>query len=169
VNIKLVLRKIGSTLGLLESDIESVGAGHFSACGADRRAPNSDSTGGLCGRQGPRQIRLFEELKRRNLARVGILYVLGCWLAISLLRVAAVAPNSPGWPDATALLAMAAGFPAVLVLAWLYEITPDGLKRTAEVDRRQSISLRTGQWLDRWIVAVIAATLVCVVVDKFRF
>jgi hypothetical protein len=63
---------------------------------------------------------------------------------------------------------MAVGFPAVVIFAWVYEITPEGLKPTVEVPHGQSIRKLAGRRLDRAIIAVLAVALAYFVVDKFR-
>jgi TolB-like protein len=62
---------------------------------------------------------------------------------------------------------MAVGFPAVVIFAWVYEITPEGLRPTVEVPHHKSIRKLTGRRLDRAIIAVLAVALAYFVVDKF--
>jgi TolB-like protein/tetratricopeptide (TPR) repeat protein len=111
--------------------------------------------------------RLFEQLKQRNVIRVGVLYLVVCWLILDPVHVLFHMLDIPVWANRLVVILMAAGFPAVLVFAWVYEITPEGLKPTAEVDAHRSIRRQTGQRLNRAIVAVMAVALTYFVVDKF--
>jgi TolB-like protein/lipoprotein NlpI len=73
----------------------------------------------------------------------------------------------PVWANRLVVILMAVGFPAVLLFAWVYEITPEGLRPTAEVEPHRSIRTQTGQRLNRAIVVVMAVALAYLVVDKF--
>lgn len=91
---------------------------------------------------------LFAELKRRNVIRVAIFYGAGAWL---VLQVADVLLDILGAPDGSLrliALVLALGFPFALVLAWAFEITPEGIKREHEVVRDAVADARTGRKLD---------------------
>lgn len=110
---------------------------------------------------------LIEELKRRNVFRVGIAYVVIAWL---LLQVSDVVLNNiaaPGWVFKAILLVLALGFPLVLFFAWAFELTPEGLKKEKEVDRTQSITHSTGRKLDYAIIGLMALALGYFAWDKF--
>ncbi len=110
---------------------------------------------------------LIEELKRRNVFRVGIAYVVIAWL---LLQVSDVVLNNiaaPGWVFKAILLVLALGFPLVLFFAWVFELTPEGLKKEKEVDRTQSITHSTGRKLDYAIIGLMALALGYFAWDKF--
>lgn len=110
---------------------------------------------------------LFAELKRRNVFRVGAAYVVAAWLVVQVVET--IFPAF-GFGDAAVrvvVIVFAIGFIPALVLAWAFEITPDGLKREFEVDRSRSTALATGKKLDRAIVVVLSLTLAYFAVDKF--
>ena len=110
---------------------------------------------------------LIEELKRRNVFRVGIAYVVIAWL---LLQVSDVVLNNiaaPGWVFKAILLVLALGFPLILFFAWAFELTPEGLKKEKEVDRTQSITHSTGRKLDYAIIGLMALALGYFAWDKF--
>jgi TolB-like protein len=110
---------------------------------------------------------VWGELKRRNVVRVGIAYVVVAWL---LLQVADVVLNNieaPVWVFQAIMLVLAIGFPLALFLAWAFEITPEGLKKEKDVDRSQSITHVTGRKLDFVIIGVLAIAVVYFVTDKF--
>ncbi len=110
---------------------------------------------------------LFDELKRRNVLRVAIAYIVAAWL---LLQVADVVLNNieaPGWVFQVILLLVALGFPFALIFAWAYELTPEGLKKEKDVDRSVSITHITGRKLDFIIMAVMVLALGYFAFDKF--
>ena len=110
---------------------------------------------------------VFEQLKQRNVFRVAVLYVVVCWLILDPLHVIFHMAGAPEWVNHVVLIVMAVGFPLVLIVSWVYEITPEGLKPTIEVPHQESIRKATGRRLDRAIIAVLAVTLAYFVVDKF--
>jgi hypothetical protein len=112
-------------------------------------------------------LRVFEQLKRRNVFRVAVLYLAVCWLILDPVHVVFHMLDVPIWADRLVIMIMAVGFPAVLIFAWVYEITPEGLKPTVEVAHGQSIRKLTGRRLDRAIIAVLGVALAYFVVDKF--
>ena len=110
---------------------------------------------------------LFEELKRRNVIRVGIAYVVVAWL---LLQVADIVLNNvaaPHWVFYAVLLLIGIGFVLVVIFSWAFELTPEGLKRESEVDRSQSITGVTGRKLDRLITGLLVLALAYFAIDKF--
>src|SRR5437588_813857 len=99
-------------------------------------------------------FRVFEQLKQRNVFRVAVLYLVVCWLILDPVHVVFHMLDVPIWADRLVIMLMAVGFPAVVIFAWVYEITPEGLKPTVEVPHGQSIRKLTGRRLDRAIIAV---------------
>ena len=102
---------------------------------------------------------LFAELKRRNVFRVGIAYAIVAWLVLQVADLVLDNITAPEWVMQVMMLVVAIGFPLVLIFAWAFELTPDGLKRDAEVDRSQSITGQTGRKLDRAIIVVLVIAL----------
>jgi tetratricopeptide (TPR) repeat protein len=98
----------------------------------------------------------LKELQRRNVVRVASLYLAICWLILEPVHVIFHMLEVPVWANRLVLLLMALGFPAVVIFAWVYEITPEGLKPTEEVPHGQSIRRQTGQRLNLAIIAVLA-------------
>src|SRR6056300_1114384 len=95
---------------------------------------------------------LFEELKRRNVFRVAIGYAITAWLLLQVVDLVLENVNSPDWVMQVFMLALAIGFPLAIFFAWAFEMTPEGVKREADVDRSQSIAPKTGRSLDRAII-----------------
>ena len=115
----------------------------------------------------PIRVPFFEEFKRRNLGRVAILYVIACYLILEPFELFFHLLELPVWAGRGVVLIMVMGFPAVLLFAWIYEVTPEGLKPTAEVNPSQSIAHKTGQRLNRAIIAVLSIALAYFIADKF--
>jgi adenylate cyclase len=109
----------------------------------------------------------LRELNRRNVVRVGVLYLVVCWVILEPVHVVFHMLEVPAWANRLVILLMAVGLPAALLFAWVYELTPRGLKLTTEVDLRHSITEHTGRRLDRAIIVVLTVALAYFVVDKF--
>ena len=86
---------------------------------------------------------LFNELKRRKVFRVGIGYVVIAWFIAQVLQLVFESFGTPDWVIKTALVLLATGFPFALFFAWVYEITPEGLKRDRDLRRSQPITPNT--------------------------
>ena len=111
--------------------------------------------------------KLFQELKRRNVFRVAIAYVAITWLVIQVADIVFENFGTPAWVMKTLMFLMAIGFPIAVLFAWAYEMTPEGIKREAEIDRSESITQETGQKLNRTIIIVLLAAVGFLLVDKF--
>jgi len=112
-------------------------------------------------------LSLFNELKRRNVFKVGAAYIVVAWL---LLQVADVVINNIGAPDwvfRVILLVLGLGFPVILLFAWAFELTPEGLKLEKDVDRSQSITPQTGKKLEYLTIAALSLVVVFFVVKEF--
>jgi len=109
---------------------------------------------------------LIEELKRRNVIRVAVLYVVVAWLLMQVADVGMSALELPTWTGKLVLFLLALGFPVVLIFSWVYELTPEGIKRESEVDRTQSVTQETGRKLNITIAVLLVAAIGAVVVDR---
>jgi len=106
----------------------------------------------------------IEELKQRNVFRVGIAYLVVAWLVLQLADIVLDNIDAPTWVFQTILLLLVIGFPVALVFAWAFELTPDGLKKEKDVDRSASVTPVTGRKLDFFIIGALALALVFVVI-----
>src|SRR5437867_79253 len=97
----------------------------------------------------------FTELKRRNVYKVAVAYAVVAWLLIQIATQIFPFFEIPNWAVRLVVLLLIIGFPVALVLAWAFEITPEGIKRTEEVDHSQPTTHRTGRTLDFLIIAVL--------------
>ncbi len=95
------------------------------------------------------------ELKRRNVIRVGFAYAVVGWVIAQVADLALESFGSPDWVMKTVLFLMLIGFIVALFIAWAYEITPEGIKREADIDPDQSIAQHTGRRLDRLVIVVL--------------
>jgi TolB-like protein/Flp pilus assembly protein TadD len=109
----------------------------------------------------------FAELKRRNVVRVGLAYVVISWLLAQVAEFAFENFGAPEWVLKTFVVLLLLGLPLVLFFAWAFELTPDGVKREKDVDRSQSITPQTGQKLNRLTIVVMALAIVYFALDKF--
>jgi TolB-like protein/Tfp pilus assembly protein PilF len=110
---------------------------------------------------------LFGELKRRNVFRVGIAYVVTAWLLLQVADIVLDNTPAPDWVMHVIMLLLAIGFPLALLFAWAFEMTPEGLKKEKDVDRSKSITHSTGRKLDFAIIAVLVVALGYFAYDKF--
>ena len=102
----------------------------------------------------------FNELKRRNVFRVGIAYILLGWVVMQAADFALDLIDAPNWIIQALFIIGLAGLPIALFFAWAFEVTPEGIKREKEVDRSASITPQTGRKLDRAIIVFLAAAVV---------
>jgi TolB-like protein/Tfp pilus assembly protein PilF len=112
-------------------------------------------------------VSIFAELKRRNVFRVGIAYVVTAWLVLQVADIVLDNIEAPHWLMQAIMLLLAIGLPLALVFAWAFELTPEGLKKEKDVDRAQSITHVTGRKLDRSIIVILALALGYFAWDKF--
>jgi adenylate cyclase len=145
---------------------DSLGAARAPTGGAEVVAPNP-APSGLRHSHPHIEFKFFAELKHRNVVRVALLYLVVCWLILEPIHVVFHMLEVPVWANRLVLILMAVGLPAVVVFAWAFEVTPDGLKPTVEVDANKSIRSLTGHRLDRAILVVLVIALGYFVADRF--
>ena len=114
-----------------------------------------------------KKLTFFQELKRRNVYRVGVAYAVLTWLILQVIDTITPIFSLPEFAPKLVLSILAVGFPAVILFAWAFELTPEGLKREKDVDRTQSITGNTGQRLDRITIGVLLIAVGMLLVDKF--
>jgi TolB-like protein/Tfp pilus assembly protein PilF len=110
--------------------------------------------------------KLIEELKRRNVIRVGIAYLVATWVLLQIADLVLENIGAPDWVMQSLMLVLALGFPPVLLFAWAFELTPEGIKRERDVVRDQSITRRTGHKLDRVTIGLLIVVVVLVVAER---
>jgi hypothetical protein len=110
---------------------------------------------------------LMTELKRRNVSRVGAAYAIVAWLLVEVASVVLPTFEAPEWVMKVFTFLLILGVPVALIFAWAFELTPEGIKREADVDPDESITKQTGRKLDFIIIGVLAIGIVYFAVDKF--
>jgi len=110
---------------------------------------------------------LFNELKRRNVIRVGIAYVVVTWVLLQAIDFVLDIISAPNWVMQVFVLAAVAILPMVLIFSWVFEMTPEGIKRESEIDRNQSITPGTGRKLDRTIIIFLTLAVGLLLADRF--
>ena len=109
----------------------------------------------------------FEELKRRNVFRVGIAYGVAAWVLLQIVDLVLDNVEAPDWVMHVFMLFVGIGFIVSIIIAWAYEMTPEGIKREADVDRSESVTGETGHKLDRIIIGFLAVAVVLLLADRF--
>ena len=110
---------------------------------------------------------VVSELRRRNVLRMAVLYVLAAWV---VMQVAGVLMDLGALPVAVGpwvLVVLVIGFPIALVFSWLFEITPEGLAREKDIPEGASITHITGRRMDFIVIAVLSAGLILFAYDKW--
>jgi TolB-like protein len=102
---------------------------------------------------------IWSELKRRNVFRVAAAYAVAGWLLIEVASTTFPILRLPEWTVAFVTVLVIMGFPIALILAWAYELTPEGIKREKDVIRAQSVTHLTGRKLDFVIIGALVVAL----------
>lgn len=110
---------------------------------------------------------LVSELKRRNVLRMAVLYVIASWLIMQVAEVIIALANLPEWIGPITLGLLAIGFPIALIFSWFYEITPDGISLERDVDPARSITHVTGRRLDFLVISLLCSALILFAYDKW--
>ena len=109
---------------------------------------------------------LFAELRRRNVVRVAVLYVIASWVMLQAADVIFGVLDVPKWAAKLVLALLVLGFPVALVLSWIYEITPEGVQRQRYAARGSPSAGATARKLDVAIAVMAAIAIVGIVVDR---
>jgi TolB-like protein len=102
---------------------------------------------------------LFTELQRRNVVRVGIAYIVLGWVALQAGDIMFDMFEAPAWVGKSFAALLLLGFPFACLFAWAFELTPEGVKKTAEVDRSESVTHSTGKRLNVVIIVALVGAL----------
>jgi len=106
------------------------------------------------------------ELKRRNVIRVAIAYLVFAWLVMQVLDVVGPVFELPRGGVRMVLVLLALGLVGVVGFSWAYELTPEGLKRESEVDRTQSVTHVTAKKLDIAVIVLLVLAFGLFVFDR---
>ncbi len=109
---------------------------------------------------------LIQELKRRNVFRVGVLYLVASWLLLQLTDVLSSLLSVPESAGSIVVMLLMLGFIPVLIFAWVYEMTPKGLKREVDIDRSQSLTPDTGKKINTLTTVLLVLAIAGLVADR---
>ena len=110
---------------------------------------------------------LYEELKQRNVVRVGIAYVVIGWFLAQIAEFAFENFGAPDWVLKSVVVVLMLGLPLALFFAWVYEITPEGVKKESEIDRSTSVAGEKGQMLNVVIAIFLVLAVALLLTDRF--
>jgi len=105
------------------------------------------------------RMSLFAELKRRNVVRVTVAYVVAAWVIVEISSLILEIYESPGSIIRVIVALLALGLPFAIVFAWAFEVTPEGIKRESEVDRDHSVTHITARRLDVLTFGLVVLTI----------
>ena len=109
----------------------------------------------------------IEELRQRNVLRVGAAYLVVGWLVLQFVDVVFPMFGIDEALGRPILIVLLVGLPVALVFAWVFELTPEGLKKEKDVDHSKSVTRQTGRMLDRSIIVFLMLAIGLLLVDKF--
>jgi len=112
-------------------------------------------------------LSFFDELKRRNVFRVAIAFAITAWLIAQIAGLAADSFGAPDWVMKMIITMLILGSPVALVMAWAYELTPDGLRRESDIAPGQSSTQANASKLDRTITIALVLAVAYFSYDKF--
>jgi serine/threonine-protein kinase len=110
---------------------------------------------------------LVSELRRRNVFRMAVLYVVAAWLIMQVAEVLIALAKLPDWIGPTTLMLLAIGFPIAVIVSWFYEITPEGISLEKDVEPGESITHVTGRRLDFLVISLLCAAVILFAYDKW--
>ena len=111
-------------------------------------------------------MKFFDELKRRNVIRVGVAYLVAAWLLLQVVDVLAPLLDLPDWVGRLVFLILLVGLVPALIFSWVYELTPDGLKLESELVGDEAVSRHTAVRLNRLTIALLVVVAGIVVIDR---
>ncbi len=112
-------------------------------------------------------MHILGELKRRNVFRVGMAYIVAAWVLVQIGDIAAENFDAPAWVMKMFISSLFAAFPIVLFFSWAYEMTPDGVRKASEVSPDKSISGDTGRKLDYVTMGLLVVVVGVVALERF--
>jgi TolB-like protein/Tfp pilus assembly protein PilF len=111
---------------------------------------------------------LFAEMRRRNVYKVAVAYAVVAWLLIQVTTQTFPFFEIPSWCVRLVVVLLALGFPIAVVLAWAYELTPEGIKRAEDLPAGQPINPHRGKRINVLIIAVLLCVIALLVYQRIR-
>ena len=109
----------------------------------------------------------WNELKKRNVVKATISYAVVSWLIIRIVSLLGNILEAPIWVSKGLFLLLLIGFPICLIIAWIYELTPDGIRRTSKINESASYRTKIGKRFNKIIIISLSMTLIVLLVDRF--
>lgn len=109
----------------------------------------------------------WRELKRRNVIKASLAYLVVAWLITQVLSIVLPTFDAPPYVLKTILIVLLIGFPIWIVFSWVYEFTPDGIKKTEDVATEESMMPKTGSRLNKVIIFALSLAVIVLVVERF--
>lgn len=112
-------------------------------------------------------INYWQELKRRNVIKAGLAYLIIAWLITQVLSIVLPTFEAPPYILKSALIVILIGFPIWIVFSWIYEFTPEGIKKTIDIEPDVSMMPKTGSKLNKVIIFTLSLVVIILVIDRF--
>jgi TolB-like protein/Flp pilus assembly protein TadD len=109
----------------------------------------------------------FSELRRRNIFRVAAAYAIVSWLIVQIATSTFPVLEIPSWCVRLVIVLVVLGFPVAMLLAWAYELTPEGLKRTEDIAPTEAARRPVTQRLNVTIISVLTCALVFLIYQRY--
>ena len=109
----------------------------------------------------------YSELKRRNVARVGVAYLVVAWLLLQIADTLTSALHLPDWVTPFVIMLLVIGFIPAMIFTWVFEVTPDGIVRTSDLDASQTASAESNRKLNYVTIAAVLAAVAILAWTKF--
>jgi len=112
-------------------------------------------------------LSFFTELNRRNVTRVAIAYGVAAWLLTEVASVVLPTFQAPEWVLQVLIALLIMGLPLALIFAWVYELTPEGLRKEADISQENSITSHTAKKLNLVVIVLLVIAIGMVAFDRF--
>jgi len=111
---------------------------------------------------------LLAELKRRNVIKSALAYLVTSWVIIQVMSTVLPTIEAPEYILKLILICLVLGFPLWIIFSWVYEITPEGIKKTKNIDSDKSITHQTGNRLNKIIIGALGVAIVLLLISMFN-
>jgi TolB-like protein/Tfp pilus assembly protein PilF len=113
--------------------------------------------------------KFFEELKRRNVIKSTIAYLVVAWILLQVINQLLDTFNSPDWIKQTFTVALAIGLPVWIVISWIYQLTPQGVEKTTKESENELVTQATNKRLNAFIIASLSIAVIVLALNLFVF
>ena len=112
-------------------------------------------------------MKFLGELKRRNVFRIGMAYIVGAWVLVQIGYIITQNYGSPAWVMGVFITFLICGLPFVLYFTWVFALTTDGLRKESDLQRVESLTRKTGHKLDYITMALLAVVVGMVALERY--